>query len=206
MHTKLTSDKHLTKQCHNTLSFCILFLPDIWVIGDSIPYWAGRRASVRHKPNLTLDQTIAWWGIRGMSWEDFTYSLQLDTLRRPPAIIAVHLGGNDMVSIRTEQLCRLIKEGFDFLRHAFPDTKFIWLDILPRLAWGRPEDENAALDRKRKRVNRWGRQQVSGRFLKIDIDIQTRGFFRADGIHLSDVGLDFYLDALKDFLETVIRA
>ncbi|KAL4228358.1 hypothetical protein ACF0H5_011406 [Mactra antiquata] len=65
---------------------------DIWVIGDSIPYWAGQTAKKNNRDaNLGLNKTVAWWGIRGMSWDDFIFSLQLDvTLRRAPELVELN--------------------------------------------------------------------------------------------------------------------
>ena len=57
------------------------------------------------------------------------------------------------------------------------------------------------MDSKRKRLNRFGRYFVSkmgGGILSVNIDCSTPGFFRPDGVHLSNVGLEFYLDALRD--------
>jgi len=77
--------------------------------------------------------------------------------------------------------------------------KIVWVDILARLAWA----SGSKLDRKRRRVNRYGRQLVgtiNGDFLSVEIDSETPGFYRNDGIHLSQVGLEMFLDAVKDKL------
>lgn len=182
---------------------------DIWILGDSIPFWAGQRAKDTGKANLDMpnESTIAWWGIRGMSWAHLAHSIQLDiALRRPPLIVAIHLGGNDLIAMRTEVLCGTIKTGLTSIREALPSAHLLWIDILPRLTWRCPPEDFPKIDKKRKRVNRWGRQQVSAlghsSILSVDIDRQTPGFFH-DGIHLSNVGLEFYLDSLRD---AMIRA
>ena len=69
--------------------------------------------------------------------------------------------------------------------------------VLPRLVWasGSPEDC------KRRRLNRHGRlvaSSLKGHQVGVEIDNTTPGFFRPDGIHLSQVGLEMMLDNLRD--------
>ncbi|KAH3848469.1 hypothetical protein DPMN_090834 [Dreissena polymorpha] len=82
----------------------------------------------------------------------------------------------------------------------FTDVSIIWMDILPRLVWapGSPED------RKRRRLNRFGLEMARkinrmdlGAIL-VDIDDTTSGFFRVDGIHLSQLGLEMLLWLLRE--------
>ena len=179
---------------------------DIWILGDSLPYWVGRRNP--DKKTQVMGKTLAWWGIRGMSWQYFQYSLQLDVLlRQPPEVIGIHLGGNDITSHSLKEINKMMTEGINYLKEAFPETKLLWIDILQRLTWGKDKKDNIIFEKKRKRVNRWGRKLIGNdsQILKIDIDIKTPGFFRQDGIHLSDVGLDMYWDALKESLEVLIK-
>ena len=180
-----------------------LFILDVWVLGDSIPYWAGERAKETNKPNLKLpDATVAWWGVRGLRWCDFRRAVESQVLlSEPPRIILVHLGGNDLTTLSLLQLKKAMESEIAYLRAAFPQTMIIWCDILPRKVW-RGAANLKAINEKRKRVNRVGRQIVrqSGRgdeILCSEIDLKTN-FFREDGVHLNDVGLEFYLDYLRE--------
>ena len=88
----------------------------------------------------------------------------------------------------------------DYLRAAFSDAIIIWIDILQRRSWQGARDL-AGIERKRRRINILGRYIVrrSGRGAVISPDIDSNtNFFRPDGIHLNLVGLEFYLDYLKD--------
>ena len=89
------------------------------------------------------------------------------------------------------------------MRTAFPVVTIIWIDILQRRVWSGASGEHESVENKRRRVNRWGRYLVrsSGRhdILSPDIDEATN-FFRPDGVHLNDVGLEFYLDYVRDAL------
>lgn len=189
----------------------LLFAADVWLLGDSIVYWAGVRAVARQQANLRLPDpwTIGWYGIRGMSWADFNHSLQLRILfQPPPKMIFINLGGNDMTACSMLRIFNWIHQGLDTLAAAYPDSYLVWCDILQRLHWGDTPEQNIVMESKRRRVNRFGRQQVrlhvKGEILIHDIDYQTPGFFRADGIHLSDVGLDMYLDAVRDKILSIM--
>ncbi|XP_053388262.1 uncharacterized protein LOC128545954 [Mercenaria mercenaria] len=179
--------------------------PDIWIIGDSLPYWAGVRAQQLSTPDLKAPAgiRIGWWGIRGMSWEDFRHSIEVNVLLgKPPKMILIHLGGNDITKMPVSELRGIIQCEVTYLREAMPDSKLIWVNILQRLSWRTDKYGIQEIESIRKRINRWGRQQVSLHpqhdIVSIDIDYKTPGFFRDDGVHLSDVGLAFYLDAVND--------
>lgn len=183
-------------------SFIVYIFVDVWVLGDSIPYWAGQRARDTGKPSLKISgKTIAWWGVRGLTWTEFRRSIEGQVLlSSPPTVIILHLGGNDLAQMSIIKLKRKMQCEISYLREAFPDSTLIWVDILPRRVW-RGALEIKAIEEKRIRVNRLGRQIVrsSGKsdVVSTDIDKETN-FFREDGVHLNNVGLEFYLDYLKD--------
>ncbi|XP_060590038.1 uncharacterized protein LOC132745207 isoform X2 [Ruditapes philippinarum] len=174
---------------------------DIWVIGDSIPYWAGNHAIQTGKKNLRLPgQTIAWLGVRGLRWSTLRREIEAKVLLSPaPSLILIHLGGNDLVHSHAYDIKGTIQDEVSYLHDAFPSACIIWIDILPRRVWGK--FDNKSMNLKRKRVNRLGRHIVSSLskfdIVKPDIDIET-AFYREDGVHLNLVGLEFYLDYLRD--------
>ncbi|XP_053388582.1 uncharacterized protein LOC123555069 [Mercenaria mercenaria] len=110
---------------------------DIWIVGDSIPFWAGERAKTTGKANLRLDgRTIAWWGVRGLRWSGFRRTVQSQVLLSPPpSAIVIHLGGNDLHDLSIIKIKKSIRSEIRYLREAFPDTVLIWIDILPRRIW-----------------------------------------------------------------------
>lgn len=177
----------------------------MWVLGDSIPYWAGVRAKDTGKANLHLPgKVVAWWAVRGLSWSSFRHNVETQVLfSPPPEIIVIHLGGNDLTSKSIYQIKNIVLREVKYLRTAFPSTIIIWVDILQRRVWPGAVNGWSSIENKRRRVNRWGRYIVrsTGRhdIVVPDLDSAT-GFWREDGIHLNDVGLEFYLDYLKDSL------
>ncbi|WAR19937.1 hypothetical protein MAR_001775 [Mya arenaria] len=66
---------------------------DIWMIGDSILYWAGRRAMDRNMANLKLPgNVIGWNGVRGMKWADVHHISQLNLRISTPGRITRRRG------------------------------------------------------------------------------------------------------------------
>lgn len=184
---------------------------EIWIMGDSIPFWAGRRADQRGIPNLRLpgDLTVAWKCTRGLQWSEFHHNIQRELLfcSSQPQVILLHLGGNDLNKASLCKIRKMIRREVKFLYSVFPNTTIVWCDILQRRVWrGLGDNINVAMERKRRRVNGFGRSAVTskpnGRYITIDIDYLTEGFFRSDGVHLSDVGLDMLLDGIRECLLT----
>lgn len=189
---------------------CINIISEVWIMGDSIPYWAGQRAELQGMPDLNLPggTRVVWMGVSGMGWADAVHHMQLPALfRMPPKVLVVHLGGNDLVRHNLQVCFKHIQDSIEYLHRAFPASIIVWANILPRFNWRAPETENKQIDKKRKRVNQFGHKMmrvVEGHELKIDIDLKTPGFFRNDGVHLSDVGLAMYLDSVRECLLSLV--
>lgn len=182
-----------------------LFSSDIWCMGDSIMYWAGEYAQSRDRTHLGLLHEIEWSAKRGMSWEDFRHHIQLKVVfASAPKVIMIHLGGNDVEKLTICKIFSFIRSGLKYIKAAFPACQIIWIDILPRLQW----TQGSTADKKRRRINRYGRQLarvLHGGSVSVEIDSVTPGFFRADRVHLSQVGIEMFLDALKDKLLSIFH-
>jgi hypothetical protein len=89
------------------------------MLGDSILYWAGKRAEVRDMASLKLpgNVSIGWKGIRGMRWGDFHHVVQRELLftSKQPRIIVIYLGGNDFETTSLFKLKRTINREINFL-------------------------------------------------------------------------------------------
>jgi len=165
-------------------------------------HWAGQRAIEKQTPNLKLPNiTIRWWGVRGMGWSQFAQQVQYHLLfNAPPKAVVIHLGGNDFNTLSHYKLHKKIKQGIKYLKSLFQDSVIVWVDVLQRRTW---RADGATMERKRCRVNRLGRQVVKGvggQCVAVDIDFKTAGFYRLDGVHLSLIGLEMFLDTLRDAL------
>ncbi|XP_045168492.2 dentin sialophosphoprotein-like isoform X2 [Mercenaria mercenaria] len=181
---------------------------DVWVLGDSIPYWAGVHTKSQGKPNLGLqDISVVWWGVCGLRWKDFRHSVEAQMLSSPPSLIFIHLGGDDLVSENTIEIRHMIETEISYLREAFPEAVIVWVDILQRQHWSGSLQGKKPIEKKRKRLNRIGRKIVtsSGTSDIISPDIDEQTFFQDDGVHLNLVGLEFYLDCIRDSIIKILR-
>lgn len=161
---------------------------------------------------LPKNLTVGWKCVRGLKWSDFHHCIQRELLfcTAKPKVIIIHLGGNDLNIASLFKLRRMINREIDFLYSVFPDTTIVWCDIIQRRVWrGLGDKINVVMERKRRRVNGFGRRAVlsrtRGRIITIDIDYQTAGFYRPDGVHLSDVGLDMFLDGIRECLLAEVK-
>lgn len=125
----------------------------------------------------------------------------------PPAMIVVHVGGNDIVTMKQAHLIRRIKKVFHYIHSVFPNAYLVWSDILPRTKWRGVESIEPNLSRlndKRKRINRAGRQTArslfKGRYITHEIDTKTPGLLKTDGTHLTKIGNRIFLLAFEEAL------
>lgn len=164
-------------------------------------------AKASGKANLKLDDvTIAWWGKRGLGWNGLRRHIEAQVLlSSPPSMIIINLGGNDLVSVKTPAIKEIIKQEMAYLREACPQAVLVWFDILQRQVWSGSRRGGKPIEKKRKRLNRIGRKIVmdsgKGDVIVTEIDAKT-AFFRDDGVHLNEVGLEFYLYYVK---ETIMK-
>lgn len=140
-----------------------------------------------------------------MRWCHFRRQLESNVLLcKTPDIAFVHLGGNDVTSGSLTAVRNTIKREINYLRAAIPDSLIVWVDILQRRNWRSTNYSIQEIERIRTRINRFGKQQVARHskfdFLTLDIDSSTEGFFRNDGVHLSKVGLEFYLYEMREMI------
>jgi len=174
-----------------------LFLLDVWVIGDSIPYWASQLYLTGNVPRL--EQQVAWHCYRGAGWGDLRKEIEMAVIfNNAPKVAVIHLGGND-IKVPLKDLLDIMRAEIRYLRDAWPETILIWTDILNRGSWDLQDM------RKMRRVNRFGRVEVSSTgksdYWRPDISADEQGFFRPDGVHLNTLGLHFYLDGLTEVVK-----
>ncbi|KAM8924600.1 uncharacterized protein RCH25_009300 [Pelodytes ibericus] len=186
----------------------------VWLIGHSYIFWAKSRAAARPGgENLGLSRTVAevrWFGIRGMRWVRLLPELvQLSRLLGAPDILLLHLGGNDLGSVPVWNLCETVKRDLASLLVLFPNVTLVWSEVVPRNYW-RCAHNQRALERCRVKFNK----QISKFVLGVGgVTIRHRVFetdaamyFRSDGVHLTEVGLDLFNLALQDGLEQAIAS
>ena len=188
-------------------------IPDFWIIGDSLISHVEDRASFRNLKNLGLtNHQVHWIGKSGMHWNQLLSTLQFNMLYNPsPALILIHVGGNDLVNIKQGKLMKTVKNDLKYISSVFPNVSLVWSDILPRKHWrGMPSTPAnlVSINEKRKSINRAGRQVVRslnhGRYIIHEIETETPGLFLRDGTHLTNIGNDIFLITLQEAIRLFI--
>ncbi|XP_044128079.1 uncharacterized protein LOC122928907 isoform X3 [Bufo gargarizans] len=185
----------------------------VWILGHSYVFWGAIRADVR--PNgrqLGLSSAVAtvrWLGVRGMLWGGVLREVQrFSRLDRPPDVLVLHVGGNDLGRRPFRELVRDVK--FDLLRiwALFPGVVTVWSDIVPRKSW-REARSVESINKARIKVNR-----AVGRFMARNGAVAVRheelekgvgAFWRADGVHLNAVGTDLWSLGIQNGVEIALR-
>lgn len=183
----------------------------VWIVGSSIVRNAFLAA--RQRPggiNLNLHKmgvNILWQGRGGLKLDNLKHHIRLlMTLDALPSYIVVHVGGNDLGDTRFGFLVYRVKRFLSWLSLKLPNTMLIWSQILPRTHW-RFSSNVKAMERLRKRLNSTigaYMKKHGGAYIRYpDIKNSSR-FLLPDGVHLSSLGNEIFLNNLQCGLEQVL--
>ncbi|XP_065945056.1 uncharacterized protein [Magallana gigas] len=178
----------------------------VWIIGSSIIHWAQKYAETTNQLNLGLNHfTINWNGRRGMVWE-YLYTTVSSMLiaNKQPTILIIHCGGDNIGDPQNtlKGIQKFMKLTLSQIADVLPNTLIVWSHILPRSNWRQSlstiEGENS-----RRRINSaiatFVLKKLNGASIKYpDIQITQKRLFRLDGVHLSDLGNNIYINSLKN--------
>lgn len=125
-----------------------------------------------------------------------------------PHIIVVHCGANDILSYSCGKLLYYMKVAFiTMICNVAPGSAIVFSEMLPRLNW-RYSFNDILVERTRRRINRGVRSYLLKRRCYIikhpDFDDKYKGMFAEDGVHLSFIGNDIFLNTLQGALETCL--
>ncbi|XP_044155431.1 uncharacterized protein LOC122942002 [Bufo gargarizans] len=185
----------------------------VWILGHSYVFWGAIRADVRPSGRqLGFSSelaTVRWLGVRGMLWGGVLREVhRFVRLDRPPDVLVLHVGGNDLGRRPFRELIRDVK--FDLLRiwALFPGLITVWSDIVPRKAW-RGARSVESLNKARVKVNRAvGRFMAKSGGVVVRHEVLEKGvgeFWRADGVHLNAVGTDLWALGLQSGVEVALE-
>lgn len=181
----------------------------VWIIGSSIPYWAGEAASRRPGGrNLGLERLnaeIVWITKRGMKWAEFDAMFESELRHRPvPNFLLIHLGANDLVTGKSKELIENIKCSFLRIKVLSPSTNLIWSEMLSRRYWHETL-KPVIVEKARKRVNcairSFMKEEKQFVIRYPSIKASDVNLFRQDGTHLSPIGIGLYLNNIQAALE-----
>ena len=118
--------------------------------------------------------------------------------------LIIHCGGNDVGLVSCGELLFHIKFTIAILSSMLPGTSLVWSIILPRMK-KRYSENIRNMEITRKRVYKGVRSYL----LKIggysDFDDKHPALFKKDGVHLSFIANDIFLNQIQGALETFLK-
>lgn len=126
-----------------------------------------------------------------------------------PDFLVIQAGSNDLGVLKTKELIENIKLDIMRIVLLFPDIKIVWSDALPRRYW-HFADNHDAVETSRKRLNmalrKYVKELANGHTISHpNIKESERALYRFDGVHLSDVGNDIYLNNIQAAFELFLE-
>jgi hypothetical protein len=188
------------------------FVNEIWIIDSSIIDRAHQHSENRPTGcNLGLDNyncLVRWVGMPGMKWSNVVSLVHGSiNLRGIPKAVP-HCGGNDIGDVPCGAQFHQMKFTITILSRMLPGCSVIWSRILPRRSWWYSNNDRA-MEITRKRINRGIRSYIlkyGGYVVKYpDFDDRHPGVFLDDGVHLSFIGNNIFLNQLQSAFETFIK-
>ncbi|XP_029442039.1 uncharacterized protein LOC115081909 [Rhinatrema bivittatum] len=176
-----------------------------WIVGHSV-HQAKRRAAKRpYGENLNLNTDrwrVQWFGKGGMGWEDLLPFLQAKVgIMGPPSILIIHLGGNDIGKLSCRKLIGIMRKDLARIMSLWPEMKVGWSEIIIRIKHRTERVWKNGVKKLNRQIGKWVVQQ-GGFWIRHEWSWgMLEGFFLGDGVHLSDVGMDLYNNALEEGLE-----
>ncbi|XP_062607999.1 uncharacterized protein LOC134269810 [Saccostrea cucullata] len=188
----------------------------IWIIGSSLIFWAQKYAQQRMLNNLGFEShRLIWHGIRGMVWSQLYPTIQKKLKdNNPPTILVIHCGGNDIGNPHNtlKGLQMYMKSTIVNISQLMPKTVIVWSHILPRSNWTLCLSNNDGENWRRinSALATFVVKKMCGASIKYpDILKRHVALFRKDGVHLSDLGNDLFVNSLRNalglFLSTTDR-
>ncbi|KAM4021696.1 uncharacterized protein ACNLHF_027016 [Anomaloglossus baeobatrachus] len=185
--------------------------PAVWVVGHSYIYWAEKRAMIRPGgKNLGFRNVeVNWRGIRGLRWQQiFPEMVDISRSATGPLVMVIHAGGNDLVKRSTVELLTVMKTDIERLAYLFPDTVWVWSEIVPRAVWHGAKNANG-IERSRRKINarmaKFMRERCGIVVRHHQLEGDNSALLRADGVHLTDIGQDILLSGIQDGVDQALK-
>jgi len=178
----------------------------VWIVGSSIiknAFVASKERSCGVNLGLRrLDVFIWWQGKSGARLWDVKGQLKtMLKYEEAPRIIIIHIGGY----LDAKTLCERIKEILIWVHGLLPHTMLVWYQILPRLSWRYSTNLNA-MDRSRNRIHTSTASFLNmsfGSYIRYPEIKMDQKFFVEDGVHLSNLGCQIFLNTLQGGIEMI---
>ncbi|XP_048237605.1 uncharacterized protein LOC125372305 isoform X2 [Haliotis rufescens] len=166
----------------------------VWMVGSS--YMARARQYLLLKGTSPNQPRMLWLARGEMRWKELDTILdaQVKATRRNPRALIIHLGSNDLCSVKGSQLYLDMAASILRIQLQLPDTKIIVSSILPRRYW---HDARYPLKIEGMRKNTMVPHP--------QILASDKTWYAWKGVHLSDKGLCVFTDNLLHALALVLH-
>lgn len=184
----------------------------MWILGSSIIKNAWIQALNRPGgANLALERcgiNIWWQGYSGLKLGKLKSKVRtLSAIEEMPDILVLHCGGNDIGQTPIGDLRSFVKTQLRSIHKAFPSTKIVWSQILPRKQW-RYSQNLKAMESCRKRLNSAAAAEavrLNGGYIRYpDLVLSCDTLWSDDGVHLSSIGNEILLNTIQNALENFV--
>ena len=147
---------------------------------------------------------IVWTGHRGLWWPALLKTVASEVYRiGTPSLLILQLGENDLPVTTGRNLLQSIINDLAILQHCLPGMHLVWSCLLEHLQW-RGAAAPEKIDLARRRVCKGAACFVScsgGLVLRHpDITYRIPALYRNDGVHVSDWGMDIWLQDIRGAL------
>lgn len=185
----------------------------VWILGHSYVFLGAEQAALKpegQQLGFPRGQVrIKWIGVPGMLWSRVLREVEhYCRLDRPPDVLLLHVGGNDLGIRASRELSRDIKFDFLRLRSMFPNTVIVWSEMMARTSWSMAMSVER-LNKARIKVNKEvGKFFVRNGGLTIrhrDLEKEPQLFLKEDGVHLNAVGIDIWSLGLQEGIQRALR-
>ncbi|XP_069082245.1 uncharacterized protein [Pleurodeles waltl] len=172
-----------------------------WMVGHSFIHWVVKyvewQICGRSLGLLSCYHKVVWWGKSGMRWGNL---LPFLTSMMPnwgcPDMLILHLGENDLVKLSGLTLLQHMQRDLELICQKMHGTCVVWTEFVPRRKW-RGAVKHGAIERAQRKLNRAMRVFCWAHGIKVlkheDITEGDAGLYRANGVHLSELGNAYYL-------------
>ncbi|XP_053105220.1 uncharacterized protein LOC128324555 [Hemicordylus capensis] len=178
----------------------------VWILlcGHSLVFWAFKRASTsRWGSQLGFGRRAAvyWLGMRGMLWNQLLPALRghLDSFS-PPDILVLHLGENDLGKRTGLSIVQQASSDLSLLQEWMPGVLILWVNWLQRRVWWNARSGLCLEKARRKASAAIGKLVIAAGGAVIhhpNVVARLPELYRADGVHLSELGCDLYLGNIQ---------
>lgn len=143
---------------------------------------------------------MIWKGKSGAGMRDLNSLLRSVNHGPSPKVIIFHIGTNDLVHVDEFCMRQRITDSLYRYTTQFPATAVVWSGILPRIFYFGAKSQ-AAVENKRKAVNRWAKSQckrLGAHYLSHpQFAWSETTLYRFDGVHLSPLGSHLFRGNLR---------